>query len=294
MAALNPSSQLVTVTEPPPQPDLFRQIQTRQELAPAAKCATSQYELGEVLSPTQARAYLECSAKWWFRYGVRLPEPKTSSLALGSAVHQALEANFRDKLDTGEDLPTEGIVAVFRDAWLEQVSENAFREDESPRDLCRKGEEMVRKYMDEAAGEIHPAAVEMEVQGEIEGVRVRGFVDLVDQEGRIIDVKTAARKPTGISPSYAFQLATYRQLTPGASGEARLDTLVKTKNVQLVQTSYTVSDQDLRLTDSLYPAVQEGIRNGLYLPNRQSFGCSQRHCGFWKACEAEFGGSVPE
>ena len=54
-------------------------------------------------------------------------------------------------------------------------------------------------------------------------------VDVLDEEGRVVDVKTAARKPSGISPDYAFQLATYRQLSPGASGEARLDTLVKTK-----------------------------------------------------------------
>lgn len=293
MAAVAPSPQPLPVQQP--QTDLFPQLKVKQELVPVSRPATSgPEELGQVLSPTQARAYLDCSAKWWFRYGLRLPEPKTSSLALGIAVHQALEANFRDKLDTGEDLPTMGIVMLFRDAWLEQITETRFREDESPGDLCRKGEEMVRKYMDEVAGTIQPAAVEQDVSGEIGGVRVRGRVDLVDTEGRIIDVKTAARKPTSVPPAYAFQLATYRQLTPGASGEARLDTLVKTKTVQLVQASYEVSDQDLRLTRNLYPAVQEGIRSGLYLPNRQSFLCSRKNCAFCERCEAEFGGSVPE
>jgi len=34
-----------------------------------------------VLSPTQARMFLGCSARWWFKYGLSLPEPKTSSLA---------------------------------------------------------------------------------------------------------------------------------------------------------------------------------------------------------------------
>lgn len=292
MAALNPSLQLVPVAEP--QLSLFPQLKTKQELVPVSRPAAQPEELGQVLSPTQARTYLDCSAKWWFRYGMRFPEPKTSSLALGISVHQALEANFREKLETGEDLPTMGIVMLFRDAWLEQITETQFQEDESPGELCRKGEEMVRKYMDEVAGGIQPAAVEQDVSGEIGGVRVRGRVDLVDTEGRIIDVKTAARKPSGISPSYAFQLATYRQITPNVSGEVRLDTLVKTKTVQLVQDSYAVSEEDLRLTHNLYPAVQEGIRSGLYVPNRQSFLCSRRNCVFSKRCEAEFGGSVPE
>ena len=113
-------------------------------------------------------------------------------------------------------------------------------------------------------------------------------------EGRIIDIKTAARKPTDISPQHALQLATYRQITPGASGVASIDTLVKTKTVQLIRQSYTVSGADLRATACLYPLVQEGIRNGLYFPNRGSFLCSRRHCAFWRHCEAEFGGTIPE
>jgi PD-(D/E)XK nuclease superfamily len=132
----------------------------------------------------------------------------------------------------------------------------------------------------------------LDVAGEIGGVRVRGKVDLLDEEGRVVDVKTAARKPSGIAPDYAFQLATYRQITPGASGEARLDTLVKTKTVQLIQQGYTVAEQDLRATEVLYPLVQEGIANGLYFPNRQSLTCSRRNCAFWRHCEQEFGGTI--
>ena len=146
--------------------------------------------------------------------------------------------------------------------------------------------------MDEAAPWIQPAAVELDVTGEIGGVPVRGKVDLLDEDGRVVDVKTAARKPTGISPDYAFQLATYRQITPGATGEARLDTLVKTKAPQLIQQSYEVSEQDLRATAVLYPLVRDGIASGLYFPNRQSLSCSRRNCCFWRQCEREFGGAV--
>jgi len=247
-----------------------------------------------VLSPTQVQAFLSCSAKWWFRYALRLPESRTSALALGTAVHAALEANFRAKIESGEDLETTGVVALFRDAWADEQIQTEFREDEDPEALGKKGEELVAKYMDEAAPTIRPRAVELDVQGTIGGIRVRGRVDLLDTEGRIVDVKTAARKPTSIPPPYAFQLATYRQITPGASGEARIDTLVKTKTVQLIQQSYVVSGPDLHATACLYSMVQEGIRSGLYFPNRGSMMCSRRHCAFWRQCEAEFGGTVQE
>ena len=44
---------------------------------------------------------------------------------------------------------------------------------------------------------IEPQAVELAVEGVIAGVRVQGIVDLLDMEGRIIDFKTAARRPRG-------------------------------------------------------------------------------------------------
>jgi hypothetical protein len=140
------------------------------------------------------------------------------------------------------------------------------------------------------APEIEPAALELPVQGVIGGVAVRGFVDLLNTSGRIIDLKTAARKPMGVSADYAFQVATYRQLCPGASGKARVDTLVATKSPQVVTQEYTVSPADLRMTEKLYPLVREAMREGIYLPNRSSNLCSYKHCAFAALCEADFGG----
>jgi hypothetical protein len=151
---------------------------------------------------------------------------------------------------------------------------------------------LVQKYLEEAAPSVDPAGVEFEVAGRIGGVPVRGFVDLMDVHGAIIDVKTAARKPSGISFDHLLQLATYRSLSPHASGEARLDTLVKTKTVQLVQHRCTLTEPDLHAARVLYPLVQEGIRGGLYFPNRRSLLCSRRNCAFWSHCEREFGGQV--
>ena len=159
-------------------------------------------------------------------------------------------------------------------------------------DLRRLGEKLVAKYMDEVAPTVEPAAVELDVQGEISGVSVRGRVDVLDVEGRLIDFKTASRRPSCVSPDYAFQLATYQQITPGARGEVRIDSLVKTQTVQIVQQAYTVEEPDIRATQVLYPMAQKAMGSGTYCPNRQSMLCSQKHCSFWKHCEEEFGGRV--
>ena len=245
-----------------------------------------------VLSPSQVRCFLDCPARWWFKYGLQLPERKNSSLALGLAVHQALEVNFREKVETQEDLDTIGVVMVFREAWMEQVPQTVFTPDESQGDLRRMGERLVSKYMDEVAPKVEPAAVELDVQGEISGVSVRGRVDVLDVEGRLIDFKTASRRPSHVSSDHAFQLATYQQITPGASGEVRIDSMVKTQTVQIVQQAYTVGEPDIRATQVLYPMAQKAMGSGMYCPNRQSMLCSHKHCSFSKHCEEEFGGRV--
>jgi hypothetical protein len=66
---------------------------------------------------------------------------------------------------------------------------------------------LLRKYLEEAAPDIRPAALEQQVLGEIGGVKVRGYIDIVDVDGNIIEVKTAAKRPSGIDSGYAFSWA---------------------------------------------------------------------------------------
>jgi hypothetical protein len=215
-------------------------------------------------------------------------------MALGRAVHTALAENFAQKIESYEDLPIAGVLALFRQAWAFEREQAEFRDDEDPAELASCGEILVAKYLDRVAPWIEPVGVELHVVGEIAGVRVQGWVDLLDVSGRIIDIKTSARKPSGIDPQYRFQIATYAQLTHGASGEARIDTLVKTKTPALVPQSFTVNEQDLLETRELYPLAQRVMRSELYLPNRLSLSCSRRNCSYWRNCEREWGGEVPE
>jgi CRISPR/Cas system-associated exonuclease Cas4 (RecB family) len=134
----------------------------------------------------------------------------------------------------------------------------------------------------------------MRVEGVIAGVKVAGYIDVLDISGRVIEIKTAKARPTSISPMHRFQVATYRQLTPLAKGIGRIDTLVKTKAPQLIQQTFSISEQELRAIHTIYPQAQDLMRGAIYLPNRQSMLCSRRHCAFWRHCEQRWGGEVPE
>jgi CRISPR/Cas system-associated exonuclease Cas4 (RecB family) len=264
------------------------------DFATPAAAPSRDSELGATLSPSQTRCYIDCSARWWFKYGLKLPDPRNGNLALGSAVHKVHELYYKRKLAHEEPFDVEGALEIYRAAWAQQIEGDVrFDAGDDIDALEASGAALVSKWLAEGHPElIEPAAVEQRVAGVIGGVDVQGYIDLRDTSGRIIDLKTAKAKPSGIEPSYAFQLATYRRLDPAATGRAELVTLVKTKTPQLIRQEYEVSAADLSMVERVYPLVQDAIRDGIYVPNRNSVLCSRKNCPFVDACCKEFGGSV--
>ena len=116
-----------------------------------------------------------------------------------------------------------------------ELEEVKLQKDERPMELLELGTTMVTKYLAEAAPLIQPAAVESRAAGIIGGVKVSGYVDLLDAEGRLIDSKSALRPIKGIAHDHRLQLTSYALITPAATGACRLDTVTKGKTVTLVQ-----------------------------------------------------------
>jgi hypothetical protein len=190
-------------------------------------------------------------------------------------------------------LPAAELMSVFEGSAAEEFGQADLREEEDPAELKDVGRRCVLKYLEGAAPGIQPALIEHPVSGEIGGVEVRGYVDLMDVEGRIIDLKTSSKKPAAISADYKLQLATYAAITPGASGVCRLDTLTKQKTVQLVHQTYHAEVAAERLySETMYPIVQDGMKDGRFWPVRDGHLCSRKYCSFWRVCEREFGGTV--
>jgi putative RecB family exonuclease len=265
---------------------------TRGGLAIMPKPAPCGSEIPAQLSPSSVNGFQDCSMRWYYRKMLALPETRGAALGLGTAVHEALIENFRQKIETREDLPTEGVRALFVMALIAQLDTILLTKDDSADDLKECGETMVRVYMDRAAPAVEPAAVEEHVEGVIGGVPVHGYIDVRDVHGRIIDIKTAGRKPNGMSVAHRLQVATYAMLHPEASGSATLSTLTKTKTVALHEETIDILPRDRRLTERMYSVTRDQMQAGIYAPNRSSFLCSRKFCSFWQRCEDEWGGEV--
>ena len=264
-------------------------------MSAAAVIPITNTELAAVLSPSQVSTWNDCQFRWWAKYGLGLPDSRTAALALGTAVHYGIGSTWHNKLETGIDLPLETVIENYAGKWAEESAKVEFGPKEDKEAMGKQGAVMIQKYMLEAEPAIHPQAVDYEVRGVIAGVSVRGYIDLVQIDGTIVDLKTAGRTPSAISPAHLFQMTTYAQLAKDLdlNGQAREDTLVKLKAPKLVQLQHEIALPDYHYVRQMYPAVQEQMRYGVYVANRASFLCTRAKCPFWRICEKENGGTVP-
>jgi hypothetical protein len=262
-------------------------------IAPAAPPADPAPQLGEVMSASQVRTWMDCPARGMFRYVYGLPEVRNLNLAIGDAVHEGVLSSMAFKVDAGEDLPT-GEVLEIVEGRCKQILDEPLHldDDESPQELLDQAKRLTELYMRDAAPKVDPLLVEVELSGTIGGVRVRGRLDLMDTDGVLIDLKTGARKIAGVSGDQRFQLATYHHLTPGSTGAGRVDLLVKTKEAQLVQLGHTLTPADMLAPERMYPRAQALAQSGIYMPNRTSNMCRPGSCSYCRECVAEFGGQL--
>jgi len=94
-------------------------------------------------------------------------------------VPAALAENFAQKMESYEDLPVAGVLALFRQAWAFEREQAEFRDDEDPAELASCGEILVAKYLDRGRVGISKAVLKPPAR-----LAVHETADLAGQEYR--------------------------------------------------------------------------------------------------------------
>jgi len=240
------------------------------------------------LSVTQLRMYLRCPLQYYFRYICGLKIPPTGSLTLGRTVHHTLEENYRQKIQSHQDLPLQQIQDIFSQRWDEEAQLTLFEEGEKPGQLKDEGVRLLAPYYQNVAPSVQPVEVEREflVDTGATQLPLKGYIDLIDDQGTIIDHKTTKRSFPADAAAKDLQLTAYafayRALYGQSESGLRLDALVRTKQakVQQLETTRTQADIDrfLRLAEH----VERAIKSEVYYPN-DNFMCGI--CGYRDLCE---------
>jgi hypothetical protein len=202
--------------ETPPPRWLLDMLADPPELAALAEPAGKSHRL----SASQVISFADCPERWRRRYLLRDPEPFTAALVWGTADSEAAAHNYRQKIESGEQLATDEVLDVFRDearAGVEAAggpSEVLWDRIATDADaLVDAGTRLAAVYHEQIAPAVQPIAVERRFTVAIGDAEVIGYVD-AETETAIIERKTASRQlrvPTG---AYQAQAIIYQAAIP--------------------------------------------------------------------------------
>jgi putative RecB family exonuclease len=257
----------------------------------------------DYISPSRLNLWLRCPLAWKLRYIDGIKTPTTSSLFVGTRVHDALEVHYRHR-QLGIPLDPSVVVQRVADSWDEAVAaENLqFESADESQQLRQQAAALVQCYLAHVGSEEpKPLAVETSLEaplvdpvtGEDLGIPLTGVVDLIlDHEHgpRICDFKTAAKSAAPFEVTHEIQLSSYaylfRQTTGRDEGGLEIRSLIKTKTPKVESHQYAArTEVHFRRLFSVIRAYLDDLDAGRF-SFRPGFGCTlcdyrDDHCRSW-------------
>jgi len=197
------------------------------------------------LSASQLAMWSKCPYSWARRYvdGEIIP-PGIAALT-GTGVHAGAETNFRQKIDTHEDLPANDIVDAAVAGFEARKNGDGFvlTDDEATIGATKvlgtatdQVAQLAKLHATAQAPDYQPTAVEHTTRIVLPNAThdLMAVTDLRDDRGRVVDFKTAAKKPAKEMAANSLQLTVYTAAYAVDNAgrlprSLRLDFLTKTK-----------------------------------------------------------------
>lgn len=258
------------------------------------------------LSPSQIDSFTRCGEAYRRRYIEKEIIPPAFAMLKGGAVHVGAEENFKQKIESHQDLPTKDIVDIAAASFDGKVvSEGVLlsEEEESVGKEILQGKakdstvRMAEQFSKSVAPLHQPIAVEEKVRLALPGAPrdLLGIMDLV-VDGGVQDLKTSAKKKLQDDVDSSVQFTTYAALYRTKYGKLPeriiIDNVIdrmteKTGKItsehqQLVTTRSTA---DFNALAARINTVTQGIEAGMFMPATPgAWWCSAKSCGYWRTC----------
>jgi CRISPR/Cas system-associated exonuclease Cas4 (RecB family) len=239
------------------------------------------------LSPSSIRMYLMCPRQWWYRYVLGMKIAPDGGLVSGIAFHNTAEACLKAKIETGENTPVEEAEEIARDEAQHGLEDAVLLEDQSRGSVVDKTVRLTSAWAENALPESRPHSVEQEWELDLGSVRVIGRIDMIAEDGHVVDWKT-----TGKAPPKPEALAANPQtgLYSAATGAETVeyvhivDSKSKGPYVQSVEVPKELVTRSRELSQELAVDVAGACQSGYFPRNTNGWHCSARWCGFYSRC----------
>ena len=242
----------------------------------------------------------DCPERFRRRYIEGEIIPPGLAAHIGTGVHKAAEVNHRAKIKTGQDEPLSVIQDAARDGYVWAVKTNGayFSPEDKPsaRVQAEAGVDetvsLAGLYHAQIAPEIKPALVEKTVEVWVPklDLPISGTIDVLDEAGTLIDLKTASKAWPADRAHHSPQATIYYKLVEAGTGkppeEIRFEVLIK-GNKSRRQTLFTDrNEEDFNALVSRLAIVYQMILAGIFPPAKAGHWiCSPKYCGYWWTCK---------
>jgi len=256
-------------------------------------------ELPRTLSPSKVASFTDCALAFRFAQIDRLPEPPSPWTTKGTLVHAALERLFL--LEPAERTVPAALTCLhdafaelrtdpeFVDLHLSADDEAAFLED---------AERLVRQYFRlEDPTTIRPIGIEVMLDADLGGVRVRGIIDRLelDADGElvVVDYKTGKAPPERYENGRLDGVQFYSLLCERNFGRrpAKVKLLYLGDPLEISTSPSEQSSRGIaRKIGAIWTAIERACQRDDFRPKPSKL-CE--YCAFRVYCPA-FGGDIAE
>lgn len=246
------------------------------------------------LSQSSLSTFLNCPRQFRYKYIDGVPYKVTESLWLGINFHKALEYYYESKINN--NVVADGdVIKYFEECWRGAHDDRVVKsssqsgglgfdaDSEQSEELMANGIGMLSAYLNKFASTTTPLLVEQDFRvKEVYGVKLVGRIDMIDNNGTIIDFKTATRMPTAAKVSEGIQPIFYAMC---AGGPTNFEYQYTTRDLRTASFKFAVSANSIAfLRDEIIPSVVDAIAAGAFVPNNSSYLCDPRWCDYWSDC----------
>ena len=246
----------------------------------------------EYVSASQIGTFLTCPVAYRISY-VELVERELPNIYMvfGTAVHEALADNYEQKIKSKKDLPFEEVITKFEEVFNKESQNCIIPNYANVNTMRMEAENMLSEYMIKVSPNIQPKKVEYKFEIALTKypITILGFIDLITDDGIVIDHKTVGKttekKWTQNAVDDNLQLSlyavAYRKLFKEKEKALEIHTLPRNNKptFKCIKTERTEEQIDQVL--SLATKIQKIKELGVYLPNLHN--C--RGCAYNKICK---------
>jgi len=249
------------------------------------------------LSPSKVSSFTDCALAFRFSAIDRLPEPPSVAATRGTLVHAALERLFT--LEAGDRTHQRALLCL-EDAALELRDHPEFSglelTPEAEATFLEEAQVLVGKYFRlEDPTSITPIGIELKLEVEVGGVRLRGIIDRLelDDAGELVvtDYKTGRAPGERQEQQRLAGVAFYSLLCERLFGQrpAKVQLLYLADPVAIISTPTDRSTRGVeRKLAAVWTAVERACERDDFRPNPSRL-CDW--CGFKAYCPS-FGGDI--